>query len=194
MSLWSSELYTSWNNTSIKYQKNLLCIVIQLNGHKHHHYNKLSYKFTSCVIWNWSGYILVKITFTAYCKFSVQFCAPCLAFCSRLIFELLAIINITQKIAESGVFVVILWTFVLQEYWPLYTNHVIKDYMHPMEDITVYRPFTTNIWILNLLYSKLPVAYCWIQTPVEARFSRPIHTGPKAHPSICPMGTRSLGK
>jgi hypothetical protein len=104
----------------------------------------------------------------------------------------LAIINITQKIAESGVFVVILWTFVLQEYWPLYTNHVIKDYMHPMEDITVYRPFTTNIWILNLLYSKLPVAYCWIQTPVEARFSRPIHTGPKACPSICPMGTRSL--
>jgi len=51
-----------------------------------------------------------------------------------------------------------------------------------MENITIYRLFTTNIGILNLLYSNLPVAYCWVQTPVEARFSRPIHTGPKAHP------------
>lgn len=54
---------------------------------------------------------MVKITFTAFYKFSVQFCALHLIFCSRLIFELMAVINITQKIAESGVFVVISFRF-----------------------------------------------------------------------------------
>jgi len=54
---------------------------------------------------------LVKITFTAFYKFSVQFCALQLTFCSRLLFESMAIINITQKIAESGVFVAISWKF-----------------------------------------------------------------------------------
>jgi len=56
---------------------------------------------------------LVKITFTAFYKFSVQFCALRLTVCSRSIFELMAVINITQKIAESGVFVVISWKFCI---------------------------------------------------------------------------------
>ena len=54
---------------------------------------------------------MVKITYTAFYKFSVQFCALHLTFCSRLLCELMAITNITQKIAEGGVFVAISWKF-----------------------------------------------------------------------------------
>lgn len=54
---------------------------------------------------------MVIIMFTAFYTFSVQFCTLHLTFCSRLLFELMAVINIAQKIAESGVFVAISWMF-----------------------------------------------------------------------------------
>jgi len=72
------------------------------------------------------------------------------------------------------------------------------------EDISVSKiePQNITVLLLRILYFTLSIATSWTvrlrvgrswdRIPVEARFSAPVHTGPRTHPASYTMGTGSF--
>jgi hypothetical protein len=69
--------------------------------------------------------------------------------------------------------------------------HVLKcHWMEKLRYLTVSR---NGLVITDSTY-LLRAGRSGVRTPVEARFSVPVHIGPEAHPASCTMGSESLSR